>query len=272
LYFRINHFLTFVKILIFDMLIDTHSHIYSDDFSHDLDDVVQNAYNNDVKKIILPNISSDTVKRMLDLVDSYPHLCFPLMGLHPTSVSADYKEELKAIEYWMDKRKFYGVGEIGIDLYWDKTYIKEQTEAFRYQLRLAKSNQLPVVIHLRNSFDEVYNVVKEEQDGTLNGIFHCFTGNESEAKKIIDAGFLLGIGGVLTFKNSQLDEVIGKFNLENMVLETDAPYLAPVPKRGRRNESAYLVYIAQKLAEIFDVPVEKVAEITTANARNLFGI
>lgn len=256
----------------FDMLIDTHSHIYSEDFSHDLDDVVQNAYNNNVKKIILPNISSGTVKRLLDLTDSYPHLCFPLMGLHPTSVSSDYKDELEAIEYWLEKRKFYGIGEIGIDLYWDKTYIREQTDAFRYQVRLAKSKQLPIVIHLRNSFEEVYNVVKEEQDGSLKGIFHCFSGGEEEAQKIIDLGFLIGIGGVVTFNNSELDKVVGKLDLNHMVLETDSPYLAPVPKRGRRNESAYLVYIAQKLAEIFDIPVEKVAEITTANARSLFGI
>ncbi len=254
------------------MLIDTHSHIYSEDFSHDLDDVVQNAYNNDVKKIILPNISSGTVKRLLDLTDSYPHLCFPLMGLHPTSVAADYKEELEAVEYWLEKRKFYGIGEIGIDLYWDKTYVKEQTDAFRYQVRLAKSMKLPIVIHLRNSFEEVYKVVKEEQDGTLGGIFHCFSGSEAEAKKVIDLGFLLGIGGVLTFKNSELDQVIGNVDLKNIVLETDAPYLAPVPKRGRRNESAYLVYVVQKLAEIYDVSVEKVAEITTTNARSLFGI
>ncbi len=254
------------------MLIDTHSHIYSEDFSHDLDDVVQNAYNNDVKKIILPNISSGTVKRLLDLTDSYPHLCFPLMGLHPTSVAADYKEELEAVEYWLEKRKFYGIGEIGIDLYWDKTYVKEQTDAFRYQVRLAKSMKLPIVIHLRNSFEEVYEVVKEEQDGTLGGIFHCFSGSEAEAKKVIDLGFLLGIGGVLTFKNSELDQVIGNVDLKNIVLETDAPYLAPVPKRGRRNESAYLVYVVQKLAEIYDVSVEKVAEITTTNARSLFGI
>lgn len=256
----------------FDMLIDTHSHIYSEDFSHDLDDVVQNAYNNGIKKIVLPNINSGTVKRLLDLSDSYPHLCFPLMGLHPTSVSSDYKDEMEAIEYWLEKRKFYGIGEIGIDLYWDKTYLKEQTDAFRYQVRLAKQKQLPIVIHLRNSFDEVYNVVKEEQDGSLKGIFHCFSGSENEAQKIVDLGFLIGIGGVVTFKNSDLDQVVGKLNLSSLVLETDAPYLAPVPKRGRRNESSYLVYIARKVAEIYDIPVEKVAEITTANARDLFGI
>jgi len=194
------------------------------------------------------------------------------MGLHPTSVSSDYKDELEAVEYWLEKRKFYGIGEIGIDLYWDTAYIKEQTDAFRCQVRLAKSMQLPVVIHLRNSFKEVYKVVKDEQDGNLKGIFHCFSGNEKEAKKIVDLGFLLGIGGVVTFKNSELYQVVSTLDLNNLVLETDAPYLAPVPKRGRRNESSYLVYIAQKVAEIYDIPVEKVAEITTANARKLFGI
>lgn len=254
------------------MLIDTHSHIYSEDFNTDIDEVVQNAYNNDIKKIVLPNIDSGTIKRLVDLSISYPHICYPLMGLHPTSVATDYKEELKAVEYWLDKHKFYGIGEIGIDLYWDSTYKKEQEDAFRYQIKLAKSLQLPIVIHLRNSFNEVYEIVKEEQDGSLKGIFHCFSGNEDEAGKIIDLGFLLGIGGVLTFKNSSLSEVIKKIDLKHLVLETDAPYLTPVPKRGRRNESSFLVYIAQKLAETFQIPVEKVAKITTSNARELFGI
>ncbi|MCG6187956.1 TatD family hydrolase [Maribellus maritimus] len=254
------------------MLIDTHSHIYSEDFSHDFDDVIQKAYNNNIKKIILPNIDSGTAKHLVDVSNSYPHLCYPLMGLHPTSVDEDYKQELEAVEYWFDKHNFYGVGEIGIDLYWSQTFVKQQEDAFRFQVRLAKNKSLPIVIHVRNSFSEVYKIVKEEQDGNLRGIFHCFTGSKKEARKIIDLGFLLGIGGVVTFKNSDLDEVISNFELSNFVLETDSPYLAPEPKRGRRNESSYLVYIAQKVAEIYDVPVEKVAEITTANARNLFGI
>lgn len=254
------------------MLIDTHSHIYAEDFLHDIDDVIQNAYNNDIKKIILPNINSGSIKHLLVLSDSYPHVCYPLMGLHPTSVAEDYKEELDAIEYWFNKRDFFGVGEIGIDLYWDKTYLKQQQDAFRHQIKIAKSKKIPIVIHLRNSFNEVYKIVNEEQDGTLTGIFHCFSGNEEEAEKIIDLGFLLGIGGVLTFKNSNLSKVIEKLDLSNLVLETDSPYLAPEPKRGRRNESSYLVYIAQKVAEIHNIPVEKVAEITTANARGLFGI
>lgn len=254
------------------MLIDTHSHIYSEDFNHDIDEVMQHAYDNDVKKIILPNIDSGSVKRLLDLSDSYPHLCYPLMGLHPTSVSEDYKEELEAVEYWLEKRKFYGIGEIGIDLYWEQKFVEEQKEAFRHQIKLAKSHSLPIVIHVRNSFEEVHAIVKEEQDGNLNGIFHCFTGSIEEAQKVTDVGFYMGIGGVVTFKNSSLDKVIKSVDIKNLVLETDSPYLAPVPKRGRRNESAYLAFVAQKVAEIYDISVEEVAEITSANARQLFGI
>ena len=254
------------------MLIDTHSHIYSEDFNHDIDAVVQRSYDNDVKKVILPNIDSGSIKRLLDLSDAYPHLCYPLMGLHPTSVSDDYREELAAVEYWLEKRKFYGIGEIGIDLYWERSFLKEQQEAFRTQIKLAKANGLPVVIHWRNSFEEVYRIVKEEQDGTLRGIFHCFNGHYGEAKKVIDLGFFLGIGGVVTFKNSSLSQVISQVGVKNLVLETDAPYLAPVPKRGRRNESSYLVFVAQKVAEVFGVSVDHVAEITTANARRLFKI
>lgn len=254
------------------MLIDTHSHIYLEDYNHDIDEVMRNAYQNDVKKIILPNIDTGSVKRLLDLSNSYPHLCFPLIGLHPTSVTADYKEELTAVEYWLEKHKFYGIGEIGIDLFWENKFIQEQKEVFRYQLKLAKNKNIPVVIHVRNSFSEVYDIVSEEQDGSLRGIFHCFSGNETEAEKIIGLGFLLGIGGVVTFKNSNLSEVLKKIDLKHVVLETDSPYLAPVPKRGMRNESSYLVYIAQKIAEIYNVPVEQVADNTTANARSLFGI
>lgn len=255
-----------------NMLIDTHSHIYSEDFNDDIDEVLQNAYNNDIKKIVLPNIDSGTIKRLLDLSNAYPHICYPLMGLHPTSVSSDFREELSAVEYWLDKQKFYGIGEIGIDLYWDTTYLKEQQEVFRYQIKLAKSRQLPIVIHVRDSFKEVYEIVKEEQDGNLKGIFHCFSGDEDAARKIIDSGFLLGIGGVVTFKNSNLNEVLKNVDLKYMVLETDSPYLAPEPKRGRRNESSYLVYIAQKLAEVHQITLKEVADITTANARQLFGI
>lgn len=254
------------------MLIDTHAHIYSEDFIHDVDEVLQRAYDNDVKKVILPNIDSGTVKRLLDLADAYPHLCYPLMGVHPTSVVADYHEELEAVEYWLEKRKFFGIGEIGIDLYWDRTYLKEQQDAFRHQIKLAKSYQLPIVIHERESFDEIISIVKEEQDGNLRGIFHCFTGSEEEAVKITDLGFMLGIGGVATFKNSNLTDVLKTVSLKNLVIETDAPYLTPAPKRGKRNESAYLVYVAQAVAKIYDISVNDIAEITTENARSLFGI
>lgn len=254
------------------MLIDTHSHIYSEDFNDDIEEVLQNAYNNDVKKIVLPNIDSGTIKRLIDLSNSYPHVCYPLMGLHPTSVSKDFKEELSVVEYWLDKHKFYGIGEIGIDLYWDRTYIEEQKEAFRYQIRLAKSRNLPIVIHVRESFNEVHEIVKDEQDGSLKGIFHCFSGDEVEAQKVIDLGFFMGIGGVITYKNSNLSQFLPKIDIHNLVVETDAPYLAPDPKRGRRNESSYLVYVAQKLAEIYQIPFKEIAEITTANARNLFEI
>jgi len=254
------------------MLIDTHSHIYSEDFLQDRDEALQRAYDAGIKKIILPNIDSGSIKHMLDLSDAYPHLCFPLIGLHPTSVDDDYQEELHAIDYWIEKRKFYGIGEIGIDLYWDKKFIQEQKEAFRYQIKLAKKHQLPVVVHVRNSFDETYQIIEEEQDGTLKGIFHCFTGDEKEAQKVINIGFLLGIGGVITFKNSTLGQVIKSFSPENLVLETDSPYLSPEPKRGKRNETAHLIYIAQKVAEIYSRPVAEIAELTTANARNLFGI
>jgi TatD DNase family protein len=254
------------------MLIDTHSHIYSEDFNDDIDEVLQNAYKNDVRKIVLPNIDSGTIKRLLDLSNSYPHICYPLMGLHPTSVSHDYKEELSVVEYWLDKQKFYGIGEIGIDLYWDRTYLEEQKEAFRYQIKLAKNRKLPIVIHVRESFNEVFEIVKEEQDGNLKGIFHCFTGDETEARKIVDLGFLLGIGGVVTYKNSNLSQVLKNVDLNNLVLETDAPYLAPDPKRGKRNESSYLVYVTQKVAEIYHISFNEIAEITTSNSRKLFGI
>jgi TatD DNase family protein len=194
------------------------------------------------------------------------------MGLHPTSVSHDYKEELSVVEYWLDKQKFYGIGEIGIDLYWDRTYLEEQKEAFRYQIKLAKNRKLPIVIHVRESFNEVFEIVKEEQDGNLKGIFHCFTGDETEARKIVDLGFLLGIGGVVTYKNSNLSQVLKNVDLNNLVLETDAPYLAPDPKRGKRNESSYLVYVTQKVAEIYHISFNEIAEITTSNSRKLFGI
>jgi TatD DNase family protein len=254
------------------MLIDTHSHIYSTDFIHDLDEVIQRAYSNDVRKIILPNIDSSSVKNLLDLVDTYPHICIPLMGLHPTSVNHDYQEELQVVDYWLKKRKFYGIGEIGIDLYWDKSFLDEQTHAFRHQLDLAKQYKLPVVIHVRDSFDEVYQVLNEINDENLNGVFHSFTGTIDQAKLIIELGFKIGVGGIVTFKRSGLDQIIKQIDPSHLILETDSPYLTPIPFRGKRNESSYLIYIAQKIADLHQMTIGDIAKITTENARNLFGI
>lgn len=254
------------------MLIDTHSHIYSTEFIGDRDEVIQRAYSNDVRKIILPNIDSSSVKNMLDLVDTYPHICIPLMGLHPTSVNNDYQEELQLVEYWLKKRKFYGIGEIGIDLYWNTSFLEEQTNAFRFQLELAHQYKLPVVIHVRDSFDEVYNVLVQEKDKNLTGVFHSFTGTYEQAQLIIELGFKIGVGGIVTFKKSGLDQIISKIDPSHLILETDSPYLTPVPFRGKRNESSYLVYIAQKIADLHQMTVGDIAKITTENARKLFGI
>ncbi|WP_423130474.1 TatD family hydrolase [Gaoshiqia sp. Z1-71] len=254
------------------MLIDTHSHIYSEDFSVDLEEVIQRAVEKDVKKIILPNIDSSSVKKMFDLTDRYPQVCYPLMGLHPTSVNEDFEEELELVEFWLKKRKFFGIGETGIDLYWDKTFIREQTEAFRRQIRLAKKYDLPVVIHVRESFDEVYAVLKEEAGENLRGVFHSFTGTAEQASLITEMGFLIGINGIVTFKNSHLGQIVEKIDPSHILLETDAPYLAPVPFRGKRNESAYLVYVAEKLAEIYQLSVDEISGITSRNAEKLFHI
>jgi len=254
------------------MLIDTHSHIYSTDFIQDRDEVIQRAYSNDVRKIVLPNIDSSSVKNLLDMVDTYPHICFPLMGLHPTSVNNDYREELQVVEYWLKKRKFYGIGEIGIDLFWEASFIEEQTHAFRFQLELARQYELPVVIHVRDSFDEVYMVLQETKDKKLTGVFHSFTGTFEQAQLIIELGFKIGVGGIVTFKKSGLDQIISKIDPSHLILETDSPYLTPVPFRGKRNESSYLVYIAQKIAELHHMTVGDISKITTENARKLFGI
>lgn len=254
------------------MLIDSHSHIYSEDFIEDIDEVITRAYDNDVRKIILPNIDSSSVRKMLDLADHYPQICFPLMGLHPTSVGEDYKEELELVEYWLKKRKFYGIGEIGIDLYWERTYLNEQIDSFRHQVKLAKKYHLPIVIHVRESFEEVYTVLKAENDDHLTGVFHSFTGTADQAKRILDLGFKIGIGGIVTFKNSGLDQVVAQIDPEHFIIETDAPYLTPAPYRGKRNESAYLIHIALKIADIHNTSVNEIAKITTENAVKLFGI
>ncbi|WP_339735617.1 TatD family hydrolase [uncultured Sunxiuqinia sp.] len=257
---------------IFEMLIDTHAHIYSEEFNDDIDEVITRAYDSDVRKVILPNIDSSSVKKMLDLADQYPQICYPLMGLHPTSVGEDYQEELELVEFWLKKRKFYGIGEIGIDLYWERAFLEQQIIAFRHQLQLAKKYQLPVVLHVRDSFEEVFEVVQEEIEPGLTGVFHSFTGSVEQAARITDLGFKIGIGGIVTFKNSGLDEVVRQIDPKHLILETDAPYLTPTPFRGKRNESSYLIHIARKIAELHDLSVHEVARITSVNAVNLFGI
>lgn len=254
------------------MLIDTHAHLYSKDFADDRDEMISNAIQAGVQKMVLPNIDENSIDSLLELSSAYPDVCFPLMGLHPTSVGENYKEQLKTVELWLGKRDFVGIGETGIDLYWDKTYQKEQENAFRIQLQMARSLHKPVVIHVRNSFNEVYEILKEEQDGNLLGVFHCFSGTIAEAQKIIEIGFSMGIGGVVTFKNSNLPETLSQIDIKHIVLETDAPYLAPMPHRGRRNESAFLLQIAERVSDIYSLDISEVSFKTSANAEMLFGI
>ncbi len=251
-------------------LTDTHTHLYLEEFTDDRKEMVERALENDVKYMLLPNIDSSSIDVMMELCTQFPENCFPMMGLHPTSVKENYQEELDLISRWVEKKKFIAIGEIGIDLYWDKTFQKEQEIALAYQIELAIKHKLPIVIHMRDSFDEVYAVVKNYASPELSGVFHCFTGTLDQAKKIIDLNFMLGIGGVLTFKNSGLDRVVEKIDLNNLVLETDSPFLTPMPYRGKRNESAYTRIVAEKIAEIKNISLEKIAEITTSNANQLF--
>ncbi len=252
-------------------LIDTHSHLFLEQFDKDRDLVVKKAIDSNINKIVLPNISSTTIDSLLELSDKYPNNCFPLIGLHPTSVKANYLNELEIVEKYLEKRKFIGVGEIGIDLYWDKTHLKEQIDAFVKQINLAKKYKLPIVIHARDSFDEVFEVIDNMIDDNLYGIFHAFTGGIKQAEKIISyKNFKIGIGGVVTFKNSGLDKIVNKIDLNHIVLETDSPFLTPSPFRGKRNESSYINIIAKKIADIKNVDISHIAEITTKNAHEIF--
>jgi len=253
------------------MFVDTHSHIYSEEFSSDRSEVIVNALKSGVSKIILPNIDSSTIKPLLDLTASNTDLFIPLIGLHPTSVKEDFHKELEIIEYWLNKRKFSGIGEIGIDLYWDKTFINKQIEAFRIQIGWAKKAGIPIVIHVRDSFPEVIEVIEQEKDESLRGVFHSFTGTIDQAAHVIELGFKIGVGGIVTFKNSGLDEVVQQIDLQHILLETDSPWLAPVPHRGRRNESAYITSIATKVALLHNISTEEVGRVTTQNAKQLFG-
>ncbi len=253
-------------------LVDTHTHIYLEHFEKDRDLVIKNALNKGVKYMVLPNVDLETILPMNKIVKQYPDILFPAMGLHPTSVKENFQTVLDKIESELNKGDYYAIGEIGIDLFWDKTFLKQQQLAFEKQIEWSIKRDLPIIIHARDSFDEIFEVLDSFKSSSLRGVFHCFTGNKQQAQKAIDIGLFLGIGGVLTFKNSGLDKVIQDFTLDHLVLETDAPYLAPVPFRGKRNEPSYVRLIARKMADIFGVEVEKVAKITTNNAQNLLNL
>lgn len=252
-------------------LIDTHTHLYVSAFRNDVDQVIARAENEGVRRFYLPAIDSGEIAAMLDLEARYPQKCIAMMGVHPCSIKEDYRAELDIAAGWLSKRRFAAVGEMGLDYYWDKTHIAQQQEAFHEQISWALHYKLPIVIHSRDSMDDCIALVKERQNGDLRGIFHCFTGDLEAARKIIDLGFYLGIGGVLTYKNSGLGDVLKEIPMEHIVLETDAPYLTPVPFRGKRNESSYIKYVAARLAEIKNRSVEEVAAVTTANAEKIFG-
>ena len=250
--------------------IDTHCHLYSSEFADDIDATIQRAINNGVEKFYLPAVDTDSLTAMLSLEKKFPEKCIAMIGLHPCSVKENYINELKIVEDLLQQRKFAAIGEIGLDFYWDRSFYDQQYESFNKQIEWALQYNLPIVIHSRESMQQSINVVKKHQHGKLKGIFHCFSGTVEMANQIIDLGFYLGIGGVVTYKKSGLTEVLKEISLNNIVLETDAPYLTPVPFRGKRNESSYLIYIAQKIAEIKNTSVEEVAETTTANAKNIF--
>ena len=252
--------------------IDTHTHLFSDSFNEDRTDVVTRAINAGVQTLLLPNIDLESIEPMHDLVAQFPNQCYPMMGLHPGSVDGDWENALEMIKgHLFSERKYCAVGEIGMDLYWDKTFVNEQREVFQQQVQWAKKLKLPIVIHAREAFDEIFEVLDVLNDDSLSGVFHCFTGTLEQAHRALDYGqFKLGIGGVLTYKKSGLDEVLSQLPLDCMILETDSPYLPPVPHRGKRNESAYLLHVAERLAEVKNVTLKQVEEITSQNARSLF--
>ena len=250
--------------------IDTHTHLYDEQFDEDRKEAVQNAIDAGVTKMYLPNCNSETIDGMLDLAKQFPENCIPMMGLHPCYVKENYKEELKIVEKHLATNSYSAVGEIGLDYYWDTSFKEQQIQAFETQIDWALHYDLPIVIHTRNSLQDGIDIVKKKQNGKLKGIFHCFGGSLQEAQQIIDVGFYLGIGGVVTFKNSKLPETLKKIDLKHLVLETDAPYLAPTPYRGKRNESSYIPLVAEKLVDIKQTPLADIARITTENALELF--
>lgn len=251
---------------------DTHTHLYYEQDLEKQAGLMERCFENNVNRLFLPNVDVASIAMIDGLIEKYPEHCFAMAGLHPCDVKTDYLTVLDEIYNSIAPRKIYAIGEIGIDLYWDKSTLAIQQDAFRKQIAWAKTLELPIVIHCREAFDEVFEVLEQERDERLRGIFHCFTGNVAQAKQAIDLNFFLGIGGVVTYKKAGLDAVLSEIPLSNLVLETDSPYLAPVPFRGKPNESSYLIYIAQKLAEIYQTSVEEIAAVTTANSKKIFGV
>ncbi|SDX99003.1 TatD DNase family protein [Lutibacter oricola] len=254
------------------IITDTHTHLYSEQFNEDRNETIQKAIDVGVSRLFIPAIDSTYLPAMLDLEKAFPKNTFLMMGLHPTHVKENVAEELAFVKEWLDKRNFYAVGEIGIDLYWDKTFLQQQQDAFKQQIEWAKEKNLPIVIHCRDAFNEIFEVLEDVKDDKLFGIFHCFTGNLEQAKQAISYNMKLGIGGVVTFKNGKIDQFLNEIPLGNIVLETDAPYLAPTPYRGKRNESSYIINVLDKLVDIYNLTPQEIAEITTKNSIDVFGI
>ncbi len=254
------------------IITDTHTHLYSEEFDQDRNEMIQRAIDAGVSRFFIPAIDSTCTNAMYELEQNYPNHVFLMMGLHPTYVKDNYLEELQHVEKELSKRKFFAIGEIGIDLYWDKTHLEAQQIAFRKQIQLAKKYKLPIVIHCREAFDEIFEILEEEKGADLFGIFHCFSGTYEQALQAISYNMKLGIGGVVTFKNGKIDQFMHQIDLKHLVLETDSPYLAPIPFRGKRNESSYLVNIVAKLAQIYGVSESEIAARTTENSKAIFGI
>jgi len=253
------------------MFVDTHTHLFVDAFDEDRSEIVQKAINAGVEKMLLPNIDIDTIDAMNKLAKDFPNNCYPMMGLHPGSIKEDYQERLEIVRKNLFEGSYIAVGEIGMDLYWDKTFVKQQAEAFRMQVEWAKELKLPIVIHAREAFEPIFEILDEINDENLTGVFHCFTGTIEQANHVLSyGGFKLGIGGVLTYKKAALDKVLEQVDLKHLILETDSPYLTPVPFRGKRNESSYILHVAEKLADVYSVPLSKIEEMTTASACELF--
>jgi TatD DNase family protein len=254
------------------MITDTHTHLYSSQFKEDQKEMMQRAKDAGVSRFFIPAIDSSYTESMLKLEEDYPLDVFLMMGLHPTSVNENYKDELAHVKKWIDKKDFYAIGEIGIDLYWDTSFLTQQQDAFRTQIKWAKEKNLPIVIHCRDAFDEIFKILEAEKGDDLRGIFHCFTGTKEQALQAISYNMKLGIGGVVTFKNGKIDTFLNEIDIQHLVLETDAPYLAPTPYRGKRNESAYITNVIDKLVDIYELSFKEISEITTQNAKTVFGI